>query len=111
MPFCAGYVATMRITYLLLLSVIPFARAAAQTDSASVARVVKQAGAELDSARHTNPVSKPTLQSAEVAYAVASALLGQHDYSGALTLAETATRLARDAGRGGTEVEIGPGKP
>jgi hypothetical protein len=89
----------------LAISIVSLS-ASAQADSAAVKRAVDHAGAALDSARRASRTPLVGIQSVEVAYGVAVALLREHDYARAQRLAETALQLARCGGCG--TMEIGP---
>ena len=77
--------------------------AIAQTDSAAVARVLRRASAQLDSARKSPKVAANTLLSAEVTYGAAVELQRLRHYNAASQLAARATNFAESAGRGISE--------
>jgi hypothetical protein len=98
----------MKTIYLILAAAIWFtgafaSRALAQTDSATVARELRRANVQLDSAQNSRSAAANTLRSAQVAYGAAMELLKVHDYAGASRLAGTAASLAQSAGRGISE--------
>jgi hypothetical protein len=98
----------MKTIHLILTLAIGFAgpfagRTLAQTDSTTVARELRRASLQLDSARKNPSTAPNTLRSAEVAYGAAAELERVHDYAGASRLAGTAASLARSAGQGISE--------